>query len=136
MIVVSVCLPSDALSQCLPSYLGFSYLGRGVSLHGSSSKAQPLLLTSDVRYLLSAAAPDLGCAVAPPGRTPAPWGTPKKWRLKGTLAFAKSSERIQNLLTFSPSGPSVGMRVSGTHAACLLVASLSPVPSVSLHQVS
>ena len=30
MIVVSVCLPSDALSQCLPSYLGFSYLGHGV----------------------------------------------------------------------------------------------------------
>ena len=27
--MVSVCLPSDALSQHLPSYLGFSYLGRG-----------------------------------------------------------------------------------------------------------
>ena len=27
----SMCLPSDALSQHLPSYLGFSYLGRGVS---------------------------------------------------------------------------------------------------------
>ena len=38
--MVSVCLPSDALSQRLPSYLGFSYLGRGVSLHGCSSKAQ------------------------------------------------------------------------------------------------
>ena len=47
MIVVSVCLPSDPLSQCLPSYLGFSYLGRGVSLHSCSSKVQPLLLTSD-----------------------------------------------------------------------------------------
>ena len=44
--MVSVCLPSDPLSQCLPSYLGFSYLGRGISLHGCSSKAQPLLLTS------------------------------------------------------------------------------------------
>ena len=43
--MVSVCLPSDALLQHLPSYLGFSYLGRGVSLHGCSSKAQPLLLT-------------------------------------------------------------------------------------------
>ena len=32
MSVVSVCLPSDALLQHLPSYLGFSYLGRGVSL--------------------------------------------------------------------------------------------------------
>ena len=42
-----MCLPSDALLQHLPSYLGFSYLGRGVSLHGCSSKAQPLLLTLD-----------------------------------------------------------------------------------------
>ena len=32
VIVVSVCLPSDPLSQCLLSYLGFSYLGRGFSL--------------------------------------------------------------------------------------------------------
>ena len=39
MIVVSVCLPSDALSQFLPSYLGFFYLGCGVSLHSCSSKA-------------------------------------------------------------------------------------------------
>ena len=54
-------------------------------------------------------------------------GDPKKWPLKGTLAFAKSSERTQNLLTFSPSGPLVGIRVSGTHASCLPVASLSPV---------
>ena len=45
VIVVSVCLPSDALSQCLLSYWGFSYLGRGVSLHGYSSKA-PLGATS------------------------------------------------------------------------------------------
>ena len=45
--MVSVCLPSDALLQHLPFYLGFSYLGRGVSLHGCSSKAQPLLLTLD-----------------------------------------------------------------------------------------
>ena len=43
--MVSVCLPSDALWQYLPSYLGFSYLGRGVSPHVCSSKAQLLLLT-------------------------------------------------------------------------------------------
>ena len=43
--MVLVCLPSDALSQHLPSYLGFSYLGRGVSPHGCSSNAQLLLLT-------------------------------------------------------------------------------------------
>ena len=54
-----MCLPSDALLQHLPSYLGFSYLGRGVSLHGCSSKAQPLLLTLDKGYLLTAAVPDL-----------------------------------------------------------------------------
>ena len=58
------CLPSDASSQCLLSYLGFSYLGCGVSLHGCSSKAQPLLLTSDVGYLLTAATPDLGHGVS------------------------------------------------------------------------
>ena len=42
--MVPACLPSDALLQHLPFYLGFSYLGRGVSLRGCSSKAQPLLL--------------------------------------------------------------------------------------------
>ena len=69
--MVSVCLPSDALLQYLPSYLGFSYLGRGVSLHGCSSKAQPLLLTLDEGYLLTAALPDLECGMAPLG-PPAP----------------------------------------------------------------
>ena len=63
--MVSVCLPSDALLQHLPSYLGFSYLGRGVSLHGCSSKAQPLLLTLGEGYLLTAALPDLQHEIAP-----------------------------------------------------------------------
>ena len=71
MIMVSVCLPSDALCQHLPSYLGFSYLGHGVSLHGCSSKAQPLLLTLEEGYLLMAAPPDLECEVGPLG-PPAP----------------------------------------------------------------
>ena len=62
--MVSGCLPSDALSQHLPSYLGFSYLGRGVSLHGCSSKVQPLLLALDEGYLLMAAPPDLERGVA------------------------------------------------------------------------
>ena len=65
--MVSVCLPSDALSQHLPSYLGFSYLGCGVSLHGCSSKVQPLLLTLDKGYLLTTAPPDLERGVAPLG---------------------------------------------------------------------
>ena len=66
-----VCLPSDALSQHLLSYLGFSYLGRGVSLHGYARKVQPLLLTLDKGYLLTAAPPDLERGVAPLG-PPAP----------------------------------------------------------------
>ena len=69
--MVSVCLPSDALSQHLQSYLGISYLGRGISLHGCSSKAKPLLLTLDEGYLLTAAPPDLERGVAPLG-PPAP----------------------------------------------------------------
>ena len=67
MIVVSVCLPSDALLQHLLSYLGFSYLGCGLSLHGCSSKAQLLLLTLDEGYLLTDALPDLQRGIAPLG---------------------------------------------------------------------
>ena len=73
--MVSVCLPSDALLQHLPSYLGFSYLGRGVSLHSYSSKAQPLLLTLDEGYLHRADPPDLKRGVAPLG-PPAPTQPP------------------------------------------------------------
>ena len=65
--MVSVCLPSDALLQHLLSYLGLSYLGCGVSLHGCSSKAQLLLRTLDKGYLLTAALPDLERGVAPLG---------------------------------------------------------------------
>ena len=60
-------VPSDALSQHLPSYLGFSYLVCGVSLHGCSSKAQLLLLTLDEGYLLTATLPDLQRGIAPLG---------------------------------------------------------------------
>ena len=60
--MVSVCLPSNVLSQYLPFYLGFPYLGRGVSLHGCSSKVQLLLLTLD--------------EVAPPDLEVAPLGPP------------------------------------------------------------
>ena len=65
----SVCLPFDAILQHLPSYVGFSYLGRGVSLHGCSSKVQPLLLTLNEVYLLTATTPDLergGAPLVPP----------------------------------------------------------------------
>ena len=59
-------------------------------------------------------------------------GTPKKWPLNGS----PSREGTQNFLTFSPSWPSVRIRIWGTHASCLSVACLSPGPSVSLHQIS
>ena len=80
----------DALLQHLPSYLSFSYLGCGESLHGCSSKAQLLLLTLDKGYLLTTTPPDrergiaplgppvpaqpllLRCGVAPPGHCPWP----------------------------------------------------------------
>ena len=66
-----MCLPSDALLQHLPSYLGFSDLERGVSLHSCPSKAQLLFLTLDEGYLLTATPPDLEHGVAPLG-PPAP----------------------------------------------------------------
>ena len=65
--MVVVCLPSDALLQHLPSYLGFSYLECRVSLHGCSSKAQPLLLTLDEGYLITATVPDLQRGITPLG---------------------------------------------------------------------
>ena len=49
------------------SYLGFSYLGHGVSLHGCSSKAQSPLLTLEERCLLTATLPDFERGVAPLG---------------------------------------------------------------------
>ena len=65
--MVSLCLPSDVLLQHLPSYLGFSYLGHGVSLHGCFSKAQPLLIILDEGYLLTAALPDIQRGIDPLG---------------------------------------------------------------------
>ena len=73
-----MCLPSDALLQHLPSYLGFSYLGRGVSLHGYSSKEQLLLLTLDEGYVLTTPSSDLERGIDPLGppmplQATAPW---------------------------------------------------------------
>ena len=85
--MVSVCLPSDALLQHLPSYLDFSYLGCGVSLYSCSSKAQPLLLTLDEGYLLMATPPDLEHGVAPlspPCTAAAPW----RWGCSSHLCLA------------------------------------------------
>ena len=65
--MVSVCLPSFDVSQHIPSYVGFSYLGHGVLLPGSSSKEQSLLLTLYEVYLLTATTPDLEDGVDPLG---------------------------------------------------------------------
>ena len=102
--MVSVCLPSDILLQHLPSYLGFSYLGRGVSLHGCSSKAQPLLLALDKGYLLSTSPPDLERGVALlgppapmqpllPGRGLAPLGPFLRHHSLALLAAARDLRR-------------------------------------------
>ena len=80
-----MCLPSDALLQHLLSYLGFSYFGRGVSLHSCSSKVQPLLLTLDEGYLLTTALPDLQCGIAPLGPP-----VPVQPRLRVTSLIAAS----------------------------------------------
>ena len=62
-----MCLPSDALLQHLPSYLGFSYLGHGLSLHGSPAKYSRCSLLWTRGYLLTAAVPDLQRGIAPLG---------------------------------------------------------------------
>ena len=67
MILVSVYLSSDAVLQHLQSYMGFSFLGHGVSLQGCYSKVQPLFLTVDEGSLLTATPPDLDRGVAPLG---------------------------------------------------------------------
>ena len=119
MTMVSVCLPSDALLQHLPSYLGFSYLGRGVSLHGCSSKAQPLCLTLDEGYLLTATIPDLQCGIAPLG-PPVPAQPPLLGLLLLPLALASGvggSSQLPPLASGSgrllkATAPGLGRRVS------------------------
>ena len=64
VIMISVCLPTDALWQHIPAYLGFSYVGHQLSFHGCFSKAQLLLFTLDEEYLLTAPPPDLERVVA------------------------------------------------------------------------
>ena len=78
-----MCLPSDA--PCNTYHLTWVSLTLdvGVSLHGCSSKAQPLLLTLDEGYLLTATVLDLQCGIAPLG-PPAPAQPP----LLGLLLLA------------------------------------------------
>ena len=102
--MVSVCLPSDALLQHLPSYLGFSYLGLGVSLHGCSSKAQLLLLTLDEGYLLTATVSHLQRGIAP-------LGPPVQPPLLGLLLPATSPGLGHGLL-LPAVAPGLGLRVA------------------------
>ena len=108
--MVSVCLPSDALLQHLPSYLGFSYLGRGVSLQGCSSKVQPLLLTLEEGYLLTAAPPDIERGIAPLG-PPAPGAraatAPWTWRSSSRPRLcAVAASSVSSLVIFRTVLPS------------------------------
>ena len=89
----------DALLQHSPSYLGFSYLECRMSLHSFSSKAQPLFLTLDEGYLLTAAPPDLEHGVAPLG-PPAPaqplllgWGVALPGRCPWPRTWGRSPRR-------------------------------------------
>ena len=104
--MVSVCLPSEALLQHLPPYLGFSYLGRGLSLHGCSSKAQPLLLTLEEGYLLTAAVLDLQRGIAPLG-SPVPAQLP----LLGLLLLAAGPGLLRRWL-LPAAAPGLGLRVA------------------------
>ena len=106
-----MCLPSDALLQHLPSYLGYSYLGCGVSLHGCSSKAQPLFLTLDEGYLLTAAVPDLQRGIAPLG-PPVPAQPP----LLGLLLLAAGPGLRRGwLLPAAVPGLGLGVAPQGHH---------------------
>ena len=113
--MVSVFLPSVALSQPLLSYLGFSYLGRGISLHGCSSKAQPLLLTLEEGYLLTATPPDLERGVAPLG-PPAPG----------------SSRSLEVGLLLSAAAPDLRLGEAPLRRACAVAAWPSGSPPLTL----
>ena len=63
-------------------------------------------------------------------------GTHKKWPLNGTLAFAKSRERTQNFLAFSPSWPSVRTGFEGLMPHVFQLPPCLLPHSVSLHQIS
>ena len=70
--MVLVCLPSDALLQHLPSYLGLGYLFAAAP--AKQGKEQQLL-TLDEGYLLTTALPDLQRGIALLG-PPAPLQPP------------------------------------------------------------
>ena len=84
-------MPSDAVLQHLPSYVGFSYIRCGFSLHGYSSKAEPLLLTLDEVYLLTATTLDLERGIAPLV-PPGPMQPPLHGRVVSVLMFTRRAD--------------------------------------------
>ena len=138
--MVSVCLPSDALLQHLPSYLGFSYLVHGLSLHGCSSKVQPLLLTLDEGYLLTAAPPGLGhgvaplsppaptqppllgCGAAPLSRLPWPWACGSSSQLppwpRECIKLQIGGLQLQSSWVSSRSGMGIRICISNEFSEC------------------
>ena len=50
--MVSVCLPSDAFLQHLPSYLGFSYLGHGYLFTGAPAKCSQCSFMTNLNSIL------------------------------------------------------------------------------------
>ena len=151
--MVSVCLPSDALLQHLPTYLGFSYLGRGVFLHGCSSKAQPLLLTLDEGYLLTTTLPDLqrgmaplgppaptqlpllGPGVAPPSCRPCPWmrgGSSHRHPWPQTQGSSSQPFLHCGSLALSAAAPDLGRRVAPLSHSCAVAAWHSRVLPLTL----
>ena len=98
--MVSVCLLSNALLQHLLSYLGFSYLGRGESLHSCSSKAQPLLLTLDEGYLLTTIPSDIEHGIAPLGPWNAKVGSQETPGVTGKFGLGIWNEAGQRLTEF------------------------------------
>ena len=150
-----MCLLSDALLQHLPSYLGFSYLGGGVSPHhalpdlqrgiaplGPPVPAQPRLLGCGVgppgcrpwpqawgsSSCLPPLALGLGCGVSPPGCRPWPqrWGNssprhpwPRMWgsssRPPSLTSDLGSSSRLfprRRSLALSAAAPDLGRGVT------------------------
>ena len=102
-----VCLPSDALSQCLPFRWGFFYLGHQVSLHDSSSKVQLLLLTLDMGHILTAATPDLGRGISPLSHLTLQYSLvtivwPQVNNREGTQLYPSKENWIKDLLSLVP----------------------------------
>ena len=125
--MVSVCLPSDALSQHLLSYLGFCYLGRAVSLHGYFSKAQLLFLTLDEGYLLTAAPPDLEHGVVPLGPLHS-----RRWLDVGLLFSAAAPDLRRGVarLATAPDLGNLSLVISPNSAL------LCPLPETLFPQIS